>query len=186
MTFLFRLMWMSLTDGCLFFVVVFFLHMVKVCTSDVSGFQHWCSPGYSLCCFVFFSFLVENSPQTTNNTHFHFGCFVFPLRCLSHVFSIFCSHVPVYLPSVFVTPSLIFTGRTPHVPSPLLCSFPAIYFELDFSLFSLSLISSPCMLSSPALSYQSLTSICSLLILILSFHVEYVCDRLPCAISHSH
>lgn len=89
------------------------------------------------------------------------------------MFSVFCcSHVTVFLPSFFVTPSLSISGRTLHAPH--LCCVHFLSFTLK-SLLSvlISLISSPCMLSSP-LSYKSLTSICSLLILIF-FLLCWVC-----------
>lgn len=145
MTFWF-LMWMS----SIWLLVAFGLRLLKMYTHVVyprsQVFSIDAAQDVRFVFFVFLIFLIEFSPRTTNNTHFHFGCLVFPLRCPSHISSIFCFHVtvpPISICNSFLDISWSSSPRPPH-----LCCVHFLSFEWLFSLFSLSLVSPPCMPSS--------------------------------------
>lgn len=125
--------------------------MVDVCTSQVFSIDT-VQDVY----FVYFAFFSRKFHPGTNNTHFHFGCFVcfssqLPESCFQY-FLLPCYCIPpISLCNSFLD---IYWKKFP-CPSPLLCSSPAIPSELVSSLFSLSLNSSPCMLSSPLLQISN-------------------------------
>lgn len=109
-----------------------------------------------------------------------------PDSCFQY-FLLPCYCIP---PSVLVTPFLIFdTGTTPT--SLTSAAFPAVSFltrlHLNLSVLTLSYFPSLHAVFSSSSPLNLLTSICSLLILLFffPFYVEYVCDHLPCATSHS-
>ncbi len=121
-------------------------------------------------CFVVFYFLFffqqKIHPRQLTIHIFHFGCFFPPMpeSCFQY-FLLPCYCKP---PSVLVTPSSISDTRTTpmSLTSAVFISCRFLFnSSFEFLCPHFLLIPSPCMLSAPALSYESLTSICSLLIL---------------------